>query len=246
MKDIFLFFVCLNLIYNLSCRTEETTYDLILEAKLYNPNYYIYENGMFALNTNSSECDIFDESDIEEQIFYTNYNIYNLKCNFWKPKEENITILCKIIDKKSPTSGSTNPDYVVYKYKDKTIKIIFNFQPYFTISYLPFLYADKQEIDLSDGKDNYELKFKIGVFKEDDFIAIYSSQEYRNYINSNCKIQGKELVCRISRELIEGNMFSEAEVFKVRFYGEHFIETIFGYILGIYIYNRNPHKEVPY
>ena len=124
------------------CYNCDTSY-LILEAKLYNPNYYIYENGMFALNTNSSECDIFDESDIEEQIFYTNYNIYNLKCNFWKPKEENITILCKIIDKKSPTSGSTNPDYVVYKYKDKTIKIIFNFRPYFTIYYLPFLYADK-------------------------------------------------------------------------------------------------------
>ena len=135
MKDIFLFFVCLNLIYNLSCRTEETTYDLILETKLYNPKYFIYEYGMFALNTNSSEYDIFDESDIEDQIFYTNYSVdyfvYNLKCNFWKPKEENTTILCKVIDKKNRPSGSTNPDFIVYKYIDKTIKIIFKFYPYF-------------------------------------------------------------------------------------------------------------------
>lgn len=250
MKDIFLFFVYLNLIYNLSCRIEETTYDLILEAKLYNPNYYIYENGMFALITNSSDSGIFDESDIEDQIFNTNYSfnnyVYNLRCNFWKPKEKNITILCKIIDRKSRPSGSINPDYILYKYKDKTVKIIFNFYPYFTSYYLPFLYADRQDIDLSDGKDYYELKFKIGVYKEDDFVVIYSDKPSGNYINSNCKIKGKELVCALPREQIEGNMPRESESFYVRFYSENFIDTTFGYILSVYIYNKNPNKEVIY
>ena len=250
MKDIFLFFVCLNLIYNLSCRTEETTYDLILETKLYNPKYFIYEYGMFALNTNTSEFDIFDESDIEDQIFYTNYSVdyfvYNLKCNFWKPKEENTTILCKVIDKKNRPSGSTNPDFIVYKYIDKTIKIIFKFYPYFSNNYLPFLYADKQEIDLSDGKGIYELKFKIGVYKDEDFIAIYSDKPAYYYIHSNCKIQGKELVCKLPRKLIEGNMISESKSFYVTFYGENYIDSGFGYILGVYIYNKNPHKEVVY
>ena len=41
-------------------------------------------------------------------------------------------------------------------------------------------------------------------------------------------------------------MISESKSFYVTFYGENYIDSGFGYILGVYIYNKNPHKEVLY
>ena len=85
---------------------------------------------VIAFDTNSSSSvDIFDESDIEKQIFDSHIIIRNssltpkVKCSLWKPKDKSIYILCNLIEK----FPYRDENYIklsecVLNYKEKKIK----------------------------------------------------------------------------------------------------------------------------
>ena len=92
--------ICLNLIF--SKLEEETIYDLILNRYKIELDE-INKRGTISFVTNSSRTfEIFDESNIEKQIFDSQIFIKDstvtakVKCSLWKPKEESIYILCKL------------------------------------------------------------------------------------------------------------------------------------------------------
>ena len=59
------------------------------------------------------------------------------------------------------------------------------------------LYADEQTINVEDGKDIYDLKFKIVSYNQE---KIFLNSVF---ILENCQQQNDELICRITRAELE-------------------------------------------
>ena len=175
MNAKFLFFISLNLIFSCLCKLQnEEAYDLILTTRRITED--MGRSGVIAFRTDSSTTvDIFDESDIEKQIFDSKLILKDdplspdVKCSLWKPKRKRIYILCNLQQELNPGEKRIKLKDYILQYKDKKIKIFS--EDYLGIVIMstkssPFLYADEQIIDFNDGKDVYELKFKIKLFNE--------------------------------------------------------------------------------
>ena len=234
MNTKFLLFISLNLIFSCMCKLEnEKVYDLILKTDRETEG--TGRKGVIAFLTNSSETvDIFDESDIEKQNFDSKFIIKDdtlkpdVKCSLWKPKEKCIYILCNLQQELAPGEIHLKLEDHILHYKDKMIKIYS--EKYFKIVFMPtssppFLYADKQKIDLNEEKDAYELKFKIKLFNEGDSLNLIDSTSNKyNFINirNDCEIKENELICKINKTNFEGYLTSNEEKFEVRSFGESY------------------------
>ena len=125
----------------------------------------INKRGTISFVTNSSRTvEIFDESDIEKQIFDSKIFIKDstvtakVKCPLWKPKEESIYILCKLQEDLEEDRKYIKLEEYILNYKEKKIKIFsedylkLEIVENFTV---PILYADKQILGFNDGKNIY-------------------------------------------------------------------------------------------
>ena len=141
---------------------------------------------------------------------------------FMEPKGENIFIFCKTPNRGQKMGighSSIKLAEFTITYKEKTIKILS--QNFFEIDieegYATFLYGEKQIIDFNDEKNIYELKFKIGLYKEtvESFQIFSKSSQIKNYINlkDDREIEGKELICKIYKDQFEGYLLSSEEYF---------------------------------
>ena len=129
MNKKFLLFISLNFIFSCLCKLEnEEAYDLILTTKKETEG--TGWSGVIAFRTNSSTTvDIFDESDIEKQIFDSKLILKDdpltpdVKCSLWKPKFKCIYILCNLQQELSPGEKRIKLKDYILQYKDKKIKI---------------------------------------------------------------------------------------------------------------------------
>ena len=251
MKKIFLLLICLNLIF--SKLEEETIYDLILN--LYKIELdEINKRGTISFVTNSSRTvEIFDESDIEKQIFDSQIFIKDstvnakVKCSLWKPKEESIYILCKLQEDLEEDRKYIKLEEYILNYKEKKIKIFsedylkLEIVENFTV---PILYADKQILDFNDGKNIYELKFNIILFLEDgdSFSIVDTNIPFQNFINirDNCTIKGDEFICKIDKNNFEGFLLCKEEIFQILIFSEKYGLILQPLIFDVVIkYNMN-------
>ena len=136
----------------------------------------IGQKGTIAFITSyNDKKNIFSDIDIEKYITFNskiidkNKNEYNVNCKIWKPKDENISIICNL--------NEILPNYRNYIILNDTIIVYNGFiiyikqedyieveKNYYNVS---FLYYDKQIIDIEDDKDSYELKFKFESYNND-------------------------------------------------------------------------------
>ena len=233
MNTKFLLFISLNLIFSCLCKLENgEVYDLILTTDRETEG--MGRSGVIAFRTNSSTTvDIFDESDIEKQIFDSKLILKDdtsltpdVKCSLWKPKFKCIYILCNLQQELSPGEKRIKLKDYILQYKDKKIKIFS--QDFLGIVIMstkssPFLYADEQIIDFNDGKDVYELKFKIKLFNEGDSLNLVNlKDENTNYINirNDCSIKENELICKINKANFEGYLTRYKDKFYLKSFGE--------------------------
>ena len=252
MRKILTLIIYLNLIFYAFCIIEEeTSYDLYLSA-----NQVLIEDvgkkGIIAFNTNStSTFDLFNILDIADNNYDLQISLeadgskVNVSCNFWKPTDQNLIILCKLKD--DLPLGEQNiklEEYILY-HADKSIK--FFSEDFITIYYkeikIPFLYADKQTIDFNDGKKDYEIKLKAGVYNNENLVM--SDYESFHFINlgSNCNINGKDLICKISKDKFENYLIGEETNFTIMSFGETFGMMIFDLIFDITI-KYNVEKKI--
>ena len=140
---------------------------------------------------------------------------YTIKCKLWKPKENNLLIFCDLQEEIDSLSYEEVylEDYVI-SYDNKKIKIFTSHYLNFLVhrSYnVPFLYSDDQTIDLSDGKNEYDLKFKVGSYYESTIFLNVDSLIQTNYFYlpvDNCKVKNDEMTCKLTRETIENKLYS--------------------------------------
>ena len=194
----------------------------ILIKKENNENNIIIGNeNYFALVT--------DFNNKEKKIFENNANIsfvgtfinqkrtqFKANCKFWIPKDDNLRIICKFIDNFYPSPSEMYLDKYEFNYINYTIIIEQNEEIEFEKYYrnIPFLYSDKQTININDSIPLYELKFNIEAFNK-SLLYIYGSND--NYaILDNCQSDDQKLLkCPITKEKIEEILISNNEQFKI-------------------------------
>ena len=209
----------------------------------------IGHNGAISFMTDFKDLDnIFNPLDIEietanEVKFSDNYNEnYFADCRLWKPIGEYLRLICKF-------KGNINAQKIKlnqYSFEYKDYKIIIVSEKEFRINQLdtviPFLYSDKQVINIIDNneynlmfekeiynkesltlnnQDNmYELKFKIEEYYNEPLYIYGINNNYA--ILDNCEKIGKELICKISKEKLEEILVQNKEQFKIGAMNENY------------------------
>jgi hypothetical protein len=190
----------------------------------------------FITNYNDSELNIFNSSDIEEltsfktEIYDTLGVMHNVTCRLWKPINEKIRVFCKLNE--GINDGEIIMSQVTFEYKDYNISIIWDAksiqvnQKNYTDS---FIYSDRQEIDVKEGEDVYYIKFKADSYNG-EMIEMYD-QDLNEIILENCQEKEKELVCPLTKDMIEKVLREDGDNFRfymlIDDYGAKYLDEVF-------------------
>ena len=209
--------------------------EVILNIKKEDNNYerLVGKNGVidFITSYNDSKYNIFNSSDIEEKTIFEATltdqlnNIYNVNCYLWEPTNEKIRIFCKLYDDLKEGDNKLYIKKATFEYKEYNITIISDDEPirvYYFNNTIPFLYSEKQEINVEDGIDTYNLIFKIGLYNN-ELLKLYY-KDSREMLLDDCQISGNEVICQMTKEKIE-----EILVFNGQEFGIEFIVNDLGY-----------------
>ena len=131
---------------------------------------------LFLLTDFDTKYNIFNDtyipfnSEIKDE---TNNKEYNVNCDLWIPKNENIKIICKLNDNLLNSHQNISLDKIEFTYNNINIEIIQE-EPLEVeqLNYkIPFLYSDKQIIDIkeetNEDKQYYDFKFKFQEYNNE-------------------------------------------------------------------------------
>ena len=131
---------------------------------------------------------------------------YDVDCGFYKTEDENLYVFCNI--KEDIPSGnyilSFNESQVIgYENYKLTFSGNNNFQFTKYDKDIVDLYSGKQNITVEEGKDSYELKFKISSYNQEKIMLYYAFLD--------CSQKNEELICHITRKQID-SMLQKSEL----------------------------------
>ena len=124
----------------------------------------------FVTNYDDTEKNIFDVYDIENRTHFdtilkdTNGNEYYINCRLWKPIGDNLRVFCELDDYLNYNEQEVTLNYTSFTYGKYTIYILSEepIQVTQIDNHIPFLYSQKQQIDISDKNSSYYL-FKFNI-----------------------------------------------------------------------------------
>ena len=227
---------------NVTLPSKEDIIDIFVRDNDNIGSYYVGEKGMlfFIGDYSDSETKIFTPSGIEEKIVFNtsvtdeNYNNYDVTCKLWQPLNEKIRIICKlyknIIVEGYYTYIKLNSASTMFNNKMISIISEMSLESYYLRVYnipIPFVYAGKQEINVEDGKNIYELKFKIGEYNNELLVLMYpDTNRYSNLLLEKCQINNEYLICELTKEQIEEKLFTNVKKYELNYYYESYGETV--------------------
>ena len=228
-----------------------------IEIKLedyYNTNTIIIgEKGTLYIITSYKDTDnIFNVSDIENKTIFQTRIVendtyyYNVKCRLWKPKDDFLRLFCdfNIPLSKKETILYFYTDIISFSYNNIKINInsyLTNFKVKKSEKTIPFLYSDKQNINIIYNQDIYELKFKIGKYNNETIFL--NGEGYNSICLSNYTIEKNELIIKINKENLEEILQAEEEHFIISTYIDSEGLININNILDIIIKEENIIKE---
>jgi len=219
----------------------------------------IGKNGFLNFVTNyTDEKDIFDISDIEEKTYFNttisreNDNDYHFKitCRLWKPKNDKIRLLCK--SNEGLLYGKIKIHSAFFSYKKYKIALVstmsFKIQTQIVPENVPFLYSDKNIINIEEDKQYYDFKFKIEEYNNEILFfqrkKMSSDMYLTDLILEDCNAEKKELTCKIEKEKLIESLFYNGEIFELGFLSFN-IQYKFLCVLDITInYNISKKEDV--
>ena len=210
----------------------------------------------FKTNFNDNETNIFDVSDIEEMTnfiatlnfdFLVSYT--EIKCRLWKPLNEKLWLFCKLNYSLRSEIDHIKIKDSIFHYKKHNIVVSFyyNYLQYFQTKSLnvsvPFLYSDKQIININEELDSYDLKFHIGIYNEQSLCL--SLDNTKKIILQDCKEKGKDLICKIKKEKFYEIFYTDSEQKLNLFPCEYSLREIkFNSVYDIIINFENIQKKI--
>ena len=201
----------------------------------YSPNresIFLGENGVLYLTTSydDSEANIFDESDIEEKTTFSTTiaddysNRYNVIYRLWKPKNKNLVLFYKINQSIDASAKYFLFNDISFDYKDTHVNIHFNSASLDFVqldSKVPFLYANEQNINVEDGKENYFLNFNIEEYNNETLMLTSEESNNVTIILDKCLIEQKNLKCRITKSKIIEIAKTSNQTYKLDVFAEY-------------------------
>ena len=206
-----------------------TNYNNTLSSLGFSENSQFSFNSKFTINPN-------DE----------NNNFVDGTCHFWKPINENLTLICKLESNNSINTIYFNENKIKYGNNKEIFlfsnTLYSNFNKNFSDSEISFLYSEEQIIEMNDNTDSYELKFKKEVYYNNQLI-LYKDQ-YKN-IQLNCNDKGTEISCDIKKdELIQILLYS-GEKFQIYQIIDSLVSLRMSSVLDITInYSQHSKKQI--
>ena len=199
------------------------------------------------LNYNDSGTNIFNAYDIEEKtnfettIVVDNTNKINVYCRLWKPIDEKLNMLCQLSRNLKHGSHGFILSSSLFNYNGQNYTIIQRrgLSLYQLDRKLSFLYAGKQVLNIDENIQTYYLTFKIGEY-QNEYLMI-PGEGVLNYggiiVLDECSVQGKELKCKIEKDVIEEYTTYNGQKLNVYFefpYRERDLIGKYNYIHSIY------------
>ena len=174
----------------------------------------------FTTNYNDTERNIFDASNIEEKtkfetMIYSYIRSKSIPCRLWKPHNDNLRIICQL-NNLDTNNETFLLEPVTFDYNGYTINIFFqNYLLFEKKNYeIPFLYSERQIIEIKDNIESYNLKFNKEIYNNE---LLYLYGEVNNsFILDKCKINEKELNCEITKQKLEEILIKNNEQFRVK------------------------------
>ena len=213
---------------------------------------------VFVTTYNDNERNIFNSLDIEEKtkfnsiIIDSSYNQIGTSCRLWKPYDGLIRIIC---DLNNYLNGYILMNETSLMYNNYKINI--KQKDYLTTanvvqSYNPFIYSDKQIINIVNDKDLYELKFKLDSSNNGNLLYnndIYNSRPLILYKEGvkllllNCEKESNIIKCDIKKDELLKILSYNGEKFYLSTINEYEGILILSYVLDIIINYENIEKQ---
>ena len=202
--------------------------------------------GTVVLSTDYSGPEIFDDIDIEEKTKFEaivediyNNKKYKIYCRLRNSKYK--TILCSV--EETIPSGEYNVKFNNTKFNYNGFEVIVNGNDKYYFQkldkYLMDIDGDDQTINVEEGKNFYEIKFKIRSYNKE---RLFLMKEQGIFYLDKCNEIKNELICSISKERLEEIMESNNEKFNYRF-NDGEISGEPQYPRNLYINYKYPKKE---
>ena len=111
---------------------------------------------------------------------------------------------------------------------------------------IPFLYSKNQTINLVEGKEKYDLKFKVGSFYSDKIFLYSPNSKKKIYTNlDNCRVTGNEMTCELSKEKIyKFNLMNYNYSIMTFDYDYYYKYGFYSYVGEIFIRNIIPSQNI--
>ena len=213
-----------------SLKEEDITEEITIHYT-YKSHVYMGTEGNFYLNTDYYDSKaIFNSSDIEDNsefatTIYNYYSNYETTCRLWKPSNENLKIFCKV--EKASRIFSIYDSYLnsgSFIYKSYRVNIErpssnYNFSLY-QISDLPIIYSEAQVINIEEGKNLYELRFKYKEYNN-QLLLLYYNGAYKYLGNCSDKLKDNYLICKLEKEEIEEILRTNIQIFNIYSYNSN-------------------------
>ena len=109
----------------------------------------------------------------------------------------------------------------------------------------PFLYSDRQTINIEKGKEEYELKLKFDRFSLEKIFIFPSTKYYYNHIAlDNCSTENGNVICKIKKENVEEILGFSGDNFKCGYFDSNEYRLMsFDNVFDIKINYNNVQKE---
>ena len=179
-------------------------------------NKYTGKKGTLAISASSDYK--FNEDTTRLTNFESNIsdkkNSYKAKCGFWKATEDKLYVFCNI-DTDIPAGNYTIDFTGIPKFNYQNQTIIFSnskFEFEKLDKELIDLYSAKQEINIVDDKDSYELKFNVVSYNQ-EVLGI-------GFIFMECKQESNELICQIKKDDLEKVLTKNKTDFSITYIGD--------------------------
>ena len=134
-------------------------------------------------------------------ISNTENKSYTVKCGLWRQKDDYLLIFCNIDETIPQGEWSLNLNDKSFDYDEYTITLIADQYTDLTFTKKDLnmidLYSDKQTLNLDEGKESYDLKFKIVSYNQEKIILNWA------IVLEDCKQQNDELICPIKKSQLE-------------------------------------------
>ena len=189
--------------------------------------------------------EIEEKSSVEATITDNLNNEYHVICRLWKPIDEKLRLFCTFEE---------NLDVEVKTIKLNNITFIYNEQYNISIineaeeievnrtnGVVPFLYSEKQLLNVTEYQDLYYLRFKFDSYNNE--FLIFFDKNFNELILDDCEKVGNELIFTINKSDIEKILVYDEETFSLLILNDEYGIICFDSVLEMKISYKNVYKE---